>query len=613
MQQSQIKREKNKLCYFFLILTLITALLLFGISMWRLKDDIKIESLISLLLSTTFVIFFIVTGIHAGKKGKVSTILACLLLITLNSFEILLQLEMFSSPTATLKSFTNKSLTEAVKYAEKHDIELKQIYEYSDMIDEYHIIGQNIESGTKLKDVKALTIAVSEGPNPDKEVIIPNMITWNDEAVLKFVKENNLNHVEIEFIESEKVKDTVIEQEGTGNRKRSDLLKLTFSLGQKDEISETKLIDLTKKSEFEAIFWLKQHGIPYELERDFSNKIKRGHVMRQSEKIGTMMKPFDKFVTLTISKGAKIKVPDLTTMTTTEITEWIIKNKLKVEFNDQYDDQIKENKVIKASHKKGDIIEQRTLVSITLSKGKLKMPKTKDLTELKSWAEKYGIAYQEEYEFDSLVEKGDIIKISHKEGDTIKNGETIIVTISQGKKTTVPKLVGMKKQAIITKLKELNLKYNFIYQSSTKIEKDSAISQSMKEGSEVAEGATITITLSSGKKETANNTTSNSSNNKPNNNQNNTNNNEKPTTPSCTEKSYTVSSKIRDIFTSNDGYNAVSNALYSFFSSNYPNVKISVIGVTDSGMSSGSYVSGLKPGSKITSCNTTPYTISIAR
>lgn len=619
MENREQKKSYSKVTCFFLTLALLTTILLFGLSLWNeIKTGIKIENLIQLLLSTSFAIFFIMIGLIAGRRAKGSTILASLTLIILNIFQILLQQNILLLPTNKLENFTNKSLTEVVKYAEKNNIELTQIYEYSDMIEEYKIIGQNVNSGTNLKDVKKLTVAISEGPNPDKDIIIPNMLTWSDEAVLKFVKENNLNNVEIEFVESAKLKNTVIEQDASGNRKRSDPLKLTFSLGEANEITETKLIDLTNKTKFEAEFFLKQHAIAYELEKDFSNKIKRDSVIKQSEKAGTKIKPNDTKIKLTISKGPKIKVPDLKKMTMTEITEWVIKNKLKVEFTDQYDDNVKDNKVIKANYNKGDIIEQKTLVSITLSKGKLKMPKLSNLDELKSWAEKYQIPYQEEYEFDSTVKKGDIIKVSHKEGQTVKTGETIIVYISQGKKAKVPKLTGLKKQAIITKLKEEKLNYNFVYQNDDKIEKDIAIAQSMREGSEVAEGTTITITLSNGKKKTTsqanstqNNKPNNSQNNSNNNNNNNSNNNTQPET--CVPKTYTVSSKIRDIFTSYDNYNAVSSALYAFFASNYPGVKFSVIPIPDAGASSGSYVSGLKPGNSITSCNGVTYTISIAK
>ena len=52
--------------------------------------------------------------------------------------------------------------------------------------------------------------------------------------------------------------------------------------------------------------------------------------------------------------------------------------------------------------------------------------------------------------------------------------------------------------------------------------------------------------------------------------------------------------------------------LLSFFSSNYPNVKINVVGVDGGDATSGSYIGGIGPGSQITSCGDT-YTIQIAR
>ena len=45
-------------------------------------------------------------------------------------------------------------------------------------------------------------------------------------------------------------------------------------------------------------------------------------------------------------------------MTITEVTEWAIKNKVKLEFSDKYDDSISENAVISTNYSKGKIIEQ---------------------------------------------------------------------------------------------------------------------------------------------------------------------------------------------------------------------------------------------------------------
>src|SRR5699024_7514537 len=207
----------------------------------------------------------------------------------------------------------------------KNNVTLVQDYEYSDMVPAYSIISQNYDSNSKIKDISELEVAVSEGPNPDKEIIVPDMDGWDSERVIRYVEDNYLTNVEVEFVESDKAKDTVIEQSASGSMKRSAEMKLTFSLGEELDNSDVSISDLTGKSEFEAVFYLKQHRISYDIERDFSNKIERGKVSNQSIEAGDMVPVnSENHLVLTISKGKSIKVPNLKKMTMVEITEWII-------------------------------------------------------------------------------------------------------------------------------------------------------------------------------------------------------------------------------------------------------------------------------------------------
>ena len=126
------------------------------------------------------------------------------------------------------------------------------------------------------------------------------------------------------------------------------------------------------------------------------------------------------------------------------------------------------------------------------------MEKFKSLDEFRAWADKYGITYEEKHEFSEDVPLGEVISYSHKKGDTIKNGDSIIVTISDGKECKVPDVVGMSKKEAIEALEDAGLNYNFVTQSSSK-SKNTVIKQSISAGSKVSSGTTITVTLSSGK------------------------------------------------------------------------------------------------------------------
>lgn len=548
------KLKHNLFCNFMLFLTLVSVIVNFVVIILFQKDSDTLISMTGSLLLCVFTILFIFTAIGNPNTKRGNIIVSSCFLILYSVFQTVVTLGLIPDlKDGYVRDFTNKNLTEVIKWSQKNNVDINQVYEYSDMVDEYSIIGQNKDSSTSLKNLKSLTVVVSEGPNPLKEVVIPNMENWDADRVVKYIKNNHLSNVKISFVSSDKDRDTLIEQSKSGTIKRNEELNLTFSYGEGENLEPIKLKDLVNMSQFDAEFYLKRNGILFDIEKDFSSKYSRDSVMKMNKKVGDLLTPNNEEskILLTISKGQKIKVPDLSKYSVLEITNWVIQNKLKLEFNDKYDDTIKEGKVIDVNYKKGDSIEQKTLISVTISKGKLIMDDFSSLSEFREWADKYSVNYEEKYEFSNEVDEGGIIQFSHKVGDTIKNDDIILVTISQGEKTKVPDLVGQKKSAIIKKLEAAGLKYNFVYNSSQK-EKDICIKQSLTAGSEVSKNVTITITLSNGKKPSSSNNTkkeSSSSNSQSSNNSTSSNSNSSSTTPEC-DRSKTIEI---DLYTGNNG------------------------------------------------------------
>lgn len=516
------KKKGNTLINILVVLTIISCLGYIASTIINIEN---LKDIILALLLFLFTMFFVSVSITNPSKKKGTNILALLILFIYQVLGSLLLFDIVKLPTMkVMDDLVGKSLTSAIEWTTDNKISLEQEYEYSDLIDEYHIIYQDVKAGTKLKKINKVTVLVSEGPNPDKEIILPNMVGWESEDVLKYIEDNHLTNVLIEFVQSENKENTLIEQSKSGNVRRNEEIKLTFSYGEERGYSEVKLADLTNKTKLEALFYLKKYGIKYELSYDFSDKIKRGNIISQSVKAGTMVSITGDNVTtvkVVISKGKKIIIPDFKKMSVTEVTNWIIKNKLKVEFKDAYDESVKENSVISSSHTKGDAVEEGTVITITLSKGKLKMPEFKSLNEFREWASKYNINYEEQHEFSNDVAIGEVIKYSYNKGDTIKNGDTIIVTISDGKKISVPNVKGLSKSEATSKLKSAGLNYSFVYKHSDSVAKGNVISQSISAGSEVSSGTTITVTISNGKMPNKNISNGGSS------------GNNKPSTPTC--------------------------------------------------------------------------------
>lgn len=500
-KEKEYKPKKNNhlLTNLLLVVVLCLSLVYFFSSLVNNQVS-NLTGIISLLTIVLFTISFVVIGISKDikRKGLFLSGAVCLLLFFIINLSSSLNIVNINSSVEVI-DFRGMSLTEVMKWSSSNKVEIDQEYEYSDMIPEYEIISQSVTPGTKIKDVTNLVVAISEGPSPYKEIILPNMVSWDTEKVIQFVEKNYLTNVNVEFVESGEKQNTVIEQSKIGNVRRDEEINLVFSIGEEVNYDETfKLIDFTNKSKFEVTLYLKQHHLGYMFKEDFSKDVKKGYAMDQSIEAGKTIKVND-WIAITLSKGPEIVVPDLTGMSTTDLTNWIITNKLKVKFTDKYDSNYKKNSIISVNYKKGDKIAQGTVVEVVLSKGQLKMPKFKSFDEFVDWANKYGVKYEEQREFSNSVKAGEVISYSVSKGQVIKNYDVIVVKVSDGEKTSVPDLVGLTKKEAENKLNKLNLNYNFIYKSSNTVDEGKVIRQSISAGSEVSNGTTITITISSGK------------------------------------------------------------------------------------------------------------------
>ena len=459
--------------------------------------------IINAIVITIFALFLTIMVITKNYKTKnVFSYFTTIILSGFLIFNFLVLNNNIELPTQELlENFQNKTISEALKWAKENNIEVNQIYEYSDNIEEYHIITQDIYPNTLLKKVDKITFTVSYGPNYDKIISLPNMVGWNIDDAMKTINDNFLNNVNIDYeVNEEKEKDTIIEQSISGQIRRNDEVNIKVSLGSTDDLEPVEMINLKNKSLMDATLWLKRHGIKYELVYVFSDEIAKNYVADQETDPGETVNPKDDTVKLIISKGKKIVVPDLTKLSVDEATEWIINNNLKVKFETKYDSNIEAGKIIEADYKENDEIEAGTLITITTSTGPLKMPKFNNISDLRNWANNLGIEYREEYEFNDNVNKGDIIKTIPEENAVINYSDVIIVHISYGKPVTVPSFIGKSKSEISSTCNNIGLNCTFYYNGYSDTPYDIAQNQNKNAGSEVVSGTYVSIGLSSGPK-----------------------------------------------------------------------------------------------------------------
>jgi len=519
------KQKKTRGLTFISVVTMIAALFF---SAYLVYDSQTKINMYWQIINAGFILVFtlmMILGFKKACKGKTSlAVLASIILILWGVFNGLVMNDILKLPTQSyLPNFINKEITKGINWTEKNNKEYQVNYEYSDTVEKFNIIAQNKEAKTLTKNIKEITFTVSNGPNYEKTVIMPSLIGLSIDEAVKIIDENFLNNVTVNFVESDEERDIVLTQSKIGEMKRNDELILTVSIGKLENLTSITLEDLKNKTEFKATLYLKRNGIKHEITYEFSDKIPRGSVINTDPKEGTEVEPGDT-VKLIVSKGEKIVVPDLNSMTMAEVTKWITENNLSIKYSEKYDNEIPLGSVISSNKNKGDIIEEGTIIELTISKGPLKMEKFKKINEFKTWANVNGVKYELKEEFNDNVPKDEIIKMSVKEKENINLDEKITVTVSKGKAVTVPNLVGKTKNEIEKLCSENKLSCKFNYNYSDSITKGKSIKQSISSGEKVSENESITITLSNGKaptkttnKGTSNTTSSSSNNSKPNN------------------------------------------------------------------------------------------------
>ncbi len=476
------------------------------------------------------------------KNKTAPTVITSLLIISAVTFNGLYMTNIIKLPIQSyLPNFESKNLTKAINWTEKNKIKTNQDFEYSDTTKKYNVISQSEKAETLTKTIDNVDFVVSNGPDYNKELILADMTGWNVDDLLKFINENFLNNIAINFEANENIKkDTVISQSKTGTIKRNEPIIFTVSLGNKDALSPIKLKDLKNESLLNAEVYLGRNGILYELKYEFSENIEKGHVINSNPKQEATVKP-DEMVTLTISKGKEIKVPDLKNKTMSYVTKWMVENNLQINYKDKYDSKIKSGRVIESNYKKGDIIEEGTTIDITFSKGPLVMKKFDNINDFKSWADTNQIKYEIKEEFNENLEKDKIIKTSIEEGKNINLEDTITVYVSKGKAVTIPNFNGMTKKEAQNECDKLGIKCTFKEEYSTK-SSGKVINQSIAEGTQISKGDTIVITISTNKKPNNSNKTSTSSSTRPSNGSSSNNSSSSggstsgsttPSTPTC--------------------------------------------------------------------------------
>lgn len=182
---------------------------------------------------------------------------------------------------------------------------------------------------------------------------------------------------------------------------------------------------------------------------------------------------------------------------------------LSVDVKYEESDEAPENIVIRQSIPEGEMVEEHSLVILTVSSGVsgIEVPNVVgyEETQADTTLSALGFKVSKQTEYSDTVDEGYVISQTPESLEKIASGSTVVLTISAGpaeKTVTVPDLRGMTESEAKAKLTASNLKVGTVTEDySDSVTKGNVLSQSYSPGTEIGENSSVNFVVSLGKKD----------------------------------------------------------------------------------------------------------------
>ena len=282
-----------------------------------------------------------------------------------------------------MPDFVGKKTEEISVWARQYEIENTGIAiseEYNFDIDKDVVISQSVEANTKVSNDVKITFVVSLGADPEEKVQMINLIGSQENEVREWIKENKLTNTKINLVYSDKVEQgTVIEYKlknvTEDNFTRGTNLVIDISKGEAP-VGSITMEDFIEKTVAEVKSWAEKNKIELEIIETYNDTISKDMVISQSVDEGKIIKQ-NNTLTVTVSLGKAIRIPDFTTMSKEEYEAWKLDPKnaglnfiTHEKYNDDYSIYIMNQSVASNT-----MVESGTVVELDVSIGAVRLDK----------------------------------------------------------------------------------------------------------------------------------------------------------------------------------------------------------------------------------------------
>lgn len=206
------------------------------------------------------------------------------------------------------------------------------------------------------------------------------------------------------------------------------------------------------------------------------------------------------------SSPKEVQVPDVTNLTEAAAKIKLADAKLSVtDIIQVQSDEIESGKVIETNPKAGSTVKEKSKITIKVSSGKeavtMKDYRDKTYEIARDELKKLGFTVEKKEEYSENVEPGKVISQSIAQNQKVEGKDTVVtLVISKGEPSIkMTNLKGFTREGAIEYASTNNLNLT-IKEEESDATVDTVINQSIREGSDIKKGTSLTIVLSKGKK-----------------------------------------------------------------------------------------------------------------
>jgi beta-lactam-binding protein with PASTA domain len=397
------------------------------------------------------------------------------------------------------------SLEEANAWATKNRIVLAVKREYNFDIAAGVVISQEMSAGATIRKNDAFSIVVSQGANPDESIPWPDIKTMTLSEIEDWISENKLTGINITTANSDIIaEDHVISYTLTDNTEANFMRKsratIAVSIGPAAQSETVTVTDFSNMKTGDILQWGRENGVNIVIEETFDDYVSSGNVIYQSVKANTEVVK-NETITVILSTGPEIIVPDFTDLTQDEATSWAKASNVTLIVTEEYSSSyakgnlIRQSLMSETSMKTGDeirLVYSAGLIDVSSFIGKTKLDILNWQTGVNAKGANISLSFSEAY-----GEKGTAGKIISQsvQNDTVKPGSKISVVVSLGMRLLAPDLAGKTETECKTIAQSSGLTILFSYQKSSTVANGMVISQSPARQTVMTDDDTITAVI----------------------------------------------------------------------------------------------------------------------